>query len=155
MSLKETLRAKLTEATKAGNTTARDVLRVILGDMSQQEARTGKEPTDAEIEKYVRKLIVNNTETCKSLEGHGKTADPRYQQLQNENVYLATLLPQTLGVAEITAALAPVQADLVNAKNDGQAVGVAMKHLKQQKLNVLGEDVSQAVKQLRSGAAGS
>ena len=40
---------------------------------------------------------------------------------------------------------------LKGAKNDGQATGLAMKHLKQKGLAVLGEDVAAAVKQLRAG----
>jgi len=36
------------------------------------------------------------------------------------------------------------------AKNDGQATGVAMKHLKSSGASVTGQDVAQAVKALRS-----
>jgi hypothetical protein len=43
-----------------------------------------------------------------------------------------------------------VRADIRNAKNDGQATGVAMKHLKGQSLPVQGQDVSAAVRQIRS-----
>ena len=44
-----------------------------------------------------------------------------------------------------------IAADLKGAKNDGQATGLAMKHLRQQGLAVLGEDVAAAVRQLRAG----
>ena len=38
----------------------------------------------------------------------------------------------------------PVRAEIVNAKSDGQATGVAMKHLKGLSLNVQGQDVAVA-----------
>jgi hypothetical protein len=58
-------------------------------------------------------------------------------------------LPKTLSVEEIAAQLGEVADAIKGAKNDGQATGVAMKHLKSKQLRVLGEDVSAAVKKLR------
>jgi len=44
-----------------------------------------------------------------------------------------------------------VRSDIINAKNDCQANGVAMKHLKSLSLNAQGQDVSAVVKQFRAG----
>ncbi len=147
------LQAKLQEAVKARNDLARDLLRVILGEVSTRQARTGKLPPDTEIHAIIRSMMTNNAETRKELEQRGQTTHAAYERLGQENVYLEALLPKTLDVAAIVRELGPVAADLRAAKNDGQATGLAMKHLKSKGLAVLGEDVSAAVKQLRSGGA--
>jgi uncharacterized protein len=145
------LQAKLQEAVKARNELARDVLRVVMGEASTRKARTGKEPRDEEIHAIIRSLIANNSETRKELETRGQTAHESYERLGRENAYLETLLPKTLDQAAIRQELEPIAGDLKAAKNDGQATGLAMKHLKQKGLAVLGEDVAAAVKQLRAG----
>jgi uncharacterized protein len=145
------LQARIHEAMKAKDDLARDLLRVILGEASTRKARTGKEPRDDEIHGIIRSMIANNAETRKELEQRGQTGHEAYERLGRENVYLETLLPKTLDRAAIRAELAPIAADLKAAKNDGQAVGLAMRHLKQKGLAVLGEDVAAAVKELRAG----
>lgn len=75
---------------------------------------------------------------------------PQAAALEREIAVLKSLLPQTLDVAAIVQALEPVRAAIRNAKNDGQATGLAMKHLKGQSLPVQGQDVSVAVRQIRS-----
>src|SRR5262249_25424033 len=99
----------------------------------------------------IRKLIAGNDETRRELEGRGQTAHPSYERLARENAYLQTLLPRTLDRAAIRRELEPVAAELRAAKSDGQATGLAMKHLKQGGLAVQGEDVAAAVKELRAG----
>jgi uncharacterized protein YqeY len=145
------LQAKLQEAMKAKDDLARNLLRVILGEVSTRRARTGKEPGDEEVHAIIRKLIAGNQETRKELEQRGQTAHEAYERLARENAYLETLLPKTLDQAAVRKELEPIAAELRGAKNDGQATGLAMKHLKQKGLAVLGEDVAAAVKQLRAG----
>jgi uncharacterized protein YqeY len=145
------LQAKLQEAMKARNDLARDVLRVIMGEVSTRKARSGKEPADAEVHGIIRSMISNNNETRKELEQRGHTTHEAYGRLAQENSYLDTLLPRTLDQAAICKELESIAGDLKGAKNDGQATGLAMKHLKQKGLAVLGEDVAAAVKQLRTG----
>jgi uncharacterized protein YqeY len=144
------LQAKLQEAVKARDDLARDLLRVILGDVSTRQARTGKDLPESEVHAIIRSMIANNQLTRKELEQRGQTNHPSYEKLGRESTYLETLLPKTLDQAAIAQALAPVAAEVKAAKNDGQATGLAMKHLKQQGLAVLGEDVAAAVKQLRA-----
>jgi uncharacterized protein YqeY len=145
------LQAKLRVAMKAKDDLAKDMLRVILGEVSTRRARTGKEPADEEVHAIIRKVIAGNDETRKELEQRGQTAHEAYGRLARENAYLETLLPRTLDQAAIRKELEPIAAELRGAKNDGQATGLAMKHLKQKGAAVLGEDVAAAVKQLRSG----
>jgi uncharacterized protein YqeY len=145
------LQARLQTAIKTKDDLARDLLRIIMGEVSTRKARTGKEPPDTEVHAIIRSVIANNNETRKELEQRGQTTHDSYERLARENTYLHTLLPQTLDRAAILKELEPIATELKGAKNDGQATGLAMKHLKQKSLAVLGEDVAAAVKQLRGG----
>jgi uncharacterized protein YqeY len=145
MSLIDTLRTKLTEARRSKAEVQRSVLTVVLGEVSTFEARSGKPPGDEEVEKMIRKVILGNTETLGLLEKRGES-NPTLRQ---ENAFLESLLPKTLTVAEVKEHLAEVLPAIRSAKNDGQATGAAMKHLKGKDLKVLGETVAAAVKELR------
>lgn len=145
------LQTMLQGAMKSKNDLARDLLRVVMGEASTRRARTGQEPTDADIHAIIRKLMAGNAETRKELEQRGMTSHESYERLGRENAYLETLLPAALDRAAIKRELESIVADLKGAKNDGQATGLAMKHLKQKGLAVPGEEVSAAVKELRAG----
>jgi uncharacterized protein YqeY len=145
------LQGKLREAMKARDDLARDLLRVILGEVSTRRARTGQEPGDDEVQGIIRKVIAGNDETRRELERRGQTAHEAYERLARENAYLETLLPRTLDPEAIRRELEAVAAELKGAKNDGQATGLAMKHLRGKGLAVQGEDVAAAVKEIRAG----
>lgn len=151
MSLKEKVRQKFEEAKRSGNREEKNLLSVILGDISTAEARSGKETPDADVEKLLRKMVESNTETVNQMRSHHRADDPQVAVLEREIAFLKTLLPQTLDAEAIVKALEPVRAEIVNAKSDGQATGVAMKCLKSQSLSVQGQDVAAAVKQIRTG----
>ena len=145
MALLQTIKQQVIEAMKAKDTIAKEVLRVAQGDIEMHHTRTGEHMTDDQAQKVVRKLIKSNEETIEH------TTDPAaVEKLKKEIEILDALLPKTLSVAEIIAALGPVEADIKAAGNDGQATGVAMKHLKPQGLAVEGKDVSEAVRQIRA-----
>lgn len=145
MPLLQQIKQQVLEAMKARDTTRKDVLRVAQGDIELAETRQGKPLTDEEAQKIVRKLIKSNQETLAVVQDRSAS-----EKLNQEITILEALLPRTLGVAEIIAALQPQEDAIKAAGNDGQATGVAMKHLKQQGLAVDGKDVSQAVRQIRS-----
>ena len=145
------LQARIQQAVKVRDELARDLLRVILGEVSTRKARTGKEPRDEEVHAIIRSMIANNNETRKELEQRGQTAHEVHERLARENVYLETLLPRTLDQAAIQKELEPIVAELKAAKSDGQATGLAMKHLKPKGLAVLGEDVASVVRRMRTG----
>jgi uncharacterized protein YqeY len=144
------LQAQLKEAMKARNELAKNLLRIVMGEVSTVKARTGKELADAEVHGIIRRIIAGNNETRKELEQRGQTSHEAYARLAQENSYLETLLPKTLDQAAIKKELESIAAELKAAKNDGQATGTAMKHLKQKGLAVLGEDVAAAVRQIRT-----
>lgn len=152
MSILEALKGRLTACRKAGEAVQMSVLQVVLGDASMVEARTGQKAGDAEVEKIIRKVLAGNEETMGLLAKKGEAGGEAHARLAAESAFLRSLLPQSLSVEAIVAELAgdKAVADAVRgAKNDGQATGVAMKHLKGKGLAVLGEDVSAAVRQVR------
>jgi uncharacterized protein YqeY len=145
------LQKKLQEAMKTKNDLARDLLRVILGEVATRKARSGQELSEEEVHLIIRKIIAGNDETSAELDKRGLTTHETYERLARENAYLKTLLPATLDRMAIRRELEVVANQVRAAKNDGQATGVAMKHLKQKSLAVLGEDVAAAVKDMRAG----
>jgi len=96
-------------------------------------------------------VIAGNNETRGELEKRGQTTHDAYARLALENGYLEALLPATLDRAAIRRELEPIAAELKAAKADGQATGLAMKHLKQKGLAVDGGEVAAAVKEIRAG----
>jgi uncharacterized protein YqeY len=138
------IRERMKAAMKARNVVEKEILRVALGEITTEEARQGS-VDEATVEKILRKLVKSNQETL------GSTADDTQRTtLEQEIAVLESLLPKTLTVDEIVAALAPVRDAITAAGNDGQATGVAMKHLKSQNAAVDGKSVSAAVKAIRS-----
>ena len=133
-------------AMKAQNVVEKEILRVVLGELDTIEARRGEACSDVEVVKVLRKLLKSNNETIKLVEDANQRAT-----LEGENAVINSLLPQTLDVAAIVAALTEVKDAVLEAGNDGQATGIAMKHLKSSGAEVEGKTVSQAVRQMRSG----
>jgi uncharacterized protein len=144
MALLEQIKARMFAAMKSGNVTEREILKVAMGEITTEQARPGRKGDDAETEGILRKLVKSNEESMEASQDETQKA-----QLRAEIEVLNTFLPKSLGVPEIVAALAPVADAVKAAGNDGQATGVAMKHLKTLGAVVNGKDVSAAVRQLR------
>lgn len=144
MALVEELKKRITSSVKEGDTVARDVLRLALGEIQTAEARKAATLSEEEAAAALRKLVKSNEETL------GLTTDgERSAALKKEIEVLTSLLPKSMSVDEIVAALASQVDAIKAAKADGQAVGVAMKHLKSTGASVTGNDVQVAVKKIR------
>jgi uncharacterized protein YqeY len=143
--LLEAIKAKMFSAMKAGNLVEKEILRVAVGEITTEAARPGRKGSDDEIEAILRKLIKSNEESLAA----GPAPD-REAVLREEIGILAAFLPKSLSVDEIVSALSPVAEAIRAAGNDGQATGVAMKHLKSSGAVVSGKDVSEAVRRVRS-----
>ena len=144
--LAQQIKDRIFAAMKARQTVEKEILRVVLGEVQTEEARRGKALSDEEVVKILRKLVKSNGETI------GMTTDPVDKAtLEEENVVLETLLPKTLDASEVIAALATVSEAILAAGGDGQATGVAMKHLKSSGAEVDGKTVSTAVRAMRAG----
>ena len=131
-------------AMKSGNVTEREILKVAMGEITTDAARAGRKGDDEEAMGLLKKLVKSNQETIEASQDEAQKT-----QLLAEIAVLNTFLPKSLGLPEIVAALAPVADAVKAAGNDGQATGVAMKHLKSLAAEVNGKDVSAAVRQLR------
>ena len=145
MALLDQIKARMFQAMKAGNAIEKEILKVAMGEITTDAARPGKKGDDAEAQALLKKLVKSNEETLAVSEDEAQK-----QTLRTEIEVLLSFLPKALGVPEIVAALAPVGEAVKAAGNDGQATGVAMKHLKSLGAEVNGKDVSAAVRQMRS-----
>jgi uncharacterized protein YqeY len=142
--LRDEIKKAMMQAMKDRRNVEKEVLRVALGEIQAEENRRGKDLSDEESEKIVRKLIKSNTESMDNAR-----SDEERQKLELENVTLDGMLPKQLSVDEIVAALS-AQADAIkSAAGDGPATGVAMKHLKSIGAAVDGKSVSEAVRKIR------
>lgn len=139
------IKAQMREAMKANDIVAKEILRVAVGEITTEAARDGRKGDDDETRAILKKLLKSNEETL------ARTTEPeQIANLKRENEILSSFLPKTLGEAEIVALLAPVADAIRAAGNDGQATGVAMKHLKTTGASVDGKVVSGAVKAIRA-----
>lgn len=143
--LLDEIKARMFKAMKAGDTVEKEILRVAVGEITTDAARVGRAGSDEEATAILRKLVKSNEESIAA-----SADDDQKATLRRENEILASLLPKSLGADEIAAALAPVLDAVKSAGNDGQATGVAMKHLKSIGASVNGKDVSEAVKRVRN-----
>lgn len=138
------MKSRMLRAMKSGNTVEKEILRVALGEIQTAQAR-GEASTDEGAIAIVRKLVKSNEETLAAT-----TNEEQRRTLEQEIAVLRSLLPQTMSVPQIIEALAPVREQIRAAANEGQATGIAMKHLKAKGAVVDGKDVSAAVKQMRA-----
>jgi uncharacterized protein YqeY len=145
--LVDDIQKRIKEAMKSGDTVARDVLRLALGEIQTAEARKNAKASEEEAAGAVRKLVKSNEETL-ALAGEGDRASA----LRREIEVLTSLLPKGLSVDDIVAALASEAAAIKAAGNDGQATGIAMKKLKASGASVQGNDVAAAVKRMRASS---
>ena len=139
------LKARITVAVKEKDNAGRDVLRLAFGEVQTAEANANRPLRDDEVAAVLRKLVKSNQETLAVAGDVPQTAT-----LRHEIDVLSSLLPKGLTVPEIVEALASQKDAIRAAKSDGQATGVAMKHLKSTGATVDGGDVSAAVKSMRA-----
>lgn len=144
--LVDDIKKRAAAAVKQGDTVARDVLRLALGEIQTAGARKNEAVGEEEAAALLRKLVKSNEETLAAL----PAGDERIAGLKREIEVLTSMVPAQMSVAQIIDALA-AQVDAIKAAgNDGQATGIAMKHLKAAGADVKGTDVGVAVKQLRA-----
>jgi uncharacterized protein len=144
MALLDQIKARMFQAMKAGSTVEKEILKVAMGEITTDAARAERKGDDAEAQAILKKLVKSNEESIQASQDETQKAT-----LRAEIAVLNDFLPKALDVTEIVAALAPVADAVKAAGNDGQATGVAMKHLKGLGAEVNGKDVSAAVRQLR------
>lgn len=141
--LVDELKKRISAAVKDGDTVARDVLRLALGEIQTAEARKNAPLSEDDARAAVKKLVKSNQETL------GLSQGERADTLRHEIEVLESLLPKALTPDEIVAALGAQRDAIKAAANDGQATGIAMKHFKASGATVNASDVTAAVKAIR------
>jgi uncharacterized protein YqeY len=139
------IKARMKAAMLARDEVARNVLGLALGEIQTAEARANRALAEDEAIAVVRKLVKSNEETL----ALAKDDAARAADLRREIEVLSALLPKALSADAVAAGLAPVADAIRAAKNDGQAMGVAMKHLKSTGAVVDAPTVQQAIRTLR------
>jgi uncharacterized protein len=138
------VKQQVIQAMRDKDTERRDLLKVVLGELQTVASRTGEAMEDEQAQRIIRKMVKSNQEMAELSDRPGVP-----EKMKSEIGVLESLLPKTLGTDQIIEALAPIIDAVKSAGNDGQATGVAMKHLKASGASVEGKDVGQAVKQMR------
>jgi uncharacterized protein YqeY len=146
MSLYDDLKARVTTAVKGGDARTRDTLRTVLGEAQAEAVRRKTEATDEVVLGVIRKAVTGLKETIPLAQKDGRDTT----QQEAELVLLESLLPKAWDKEAITAVLAPLREELRAAKNDGQAMGVAMKALKAQGATTNPDDVKAVVAAARA-----
>jgi uncharacterized protein len=134
------LKKRMFEAMKSKNIVEKEIIRTAIGEITA----TGETADDARVVAVLRKLVKSNEETLRLSQGDAR------QTLEQELVVLRGFLPPTLSAEQVVELLAPVADQVRAAGNDGQAMGVAMKHLKAQEANAESSAVKAAVTALRT-----
>jgi uncharacterized protein YqeY len=140
------IKVRMTRAMRERDEVVRNILGLAVGEIQTAEARANRALGDDEATAVVRKLLKSNEETL----GLTGADDARAPALRREIEVLASLLPKSMSIEQIAEALGAVADAIRSAKSDGQAMGVAMKHLKAVGAVVGAADVQQAVKRVRS-----
>ncbi|MGH7439220.1 MAG: GatB/YqeY domain-containing protein [Polyangiaceae bacterium] len=145
MAIVDDLKARMNEVLRSKDEVAKNIYRLAYSEIQLASARSGKNVSDDEAIAILKKLVKSNEDTL------AVAVDAQQQEaLAREIALLSAMLPKTLGVPETVAALGPVADAIRAAGNDGQATGVAMKHLKSTGASVDGKTAAAAVKQIRS-----
>ncbi len=140
MSLAAEIKKGMFAAMKAKNTIEKEILRVALGEIT----KTGEECSDGNVQAILKKLVKSNREAMNLSDN---TDDK--QKLAQEIEIVQKFLPASLSVEQIVQLLAPVAAQIKSAPNQGPAMGVAMKTLKQANAEAESSDVAKAVGTIR------
>ena len=122
MKLVTELNEKLHQAMREKDELKKSVLRLVKGEID----RLGSND-DQRVIGVIRKLVESNQQTITDLTNRH---DSRAAILITENMYLKTFLPVVLTFEQTTMLLTGVGDQIKAAKNEGQAMGIAMKTLK-------------------------
>lgn len=125
----------------------KEVLKVVLGEAQQKSINF--DCTHDQGYNIVRSMVKNNTE---KVLPYLATDDSRRKLIEEENNILTSLLPVSLSKDEILKKIAEadLMAGIKGAKNEGQVIGLLMKHFKNLNLFVEGDIVKQVVQEIRA-----
>lgn len=125
--MEKKIKELLVISVKEKNEVAKNILRLILGEFQQRD-----KISDLEKENIVRKIIKSNNETISLIKElpEGIQNKSNLNDLFSENIIMEKLLPQKLTKDSIICQIDNLIPDIKNTKNDGQAIGIIIKHFK-------------------------
>lgn len=148
--LMDQIKTSLIAAMKEKNEVRRDILRLLLSDSDSLSIRQSKEITDELVVGCARKIIAGIDETLSLI---GEKDKEKSERLKAEKTVLEEFLPKNWSKEEIEAFFLNDDSSLFeqiqNADNEGKAIGMAMKALKNASASVLGSEVKEVVKKIR------
>lgn len=150
MSLKDTIRNQIVEATKNRKDSQKNVLKVILGEIDTQESRANPKLglthpaalADVEIHKIIKKTLQGIEEMLQYKPGD--------EGLQVEKATLQALLPPEMSLYNLKVSLTAKAEEIRAAKSEGQATGIAMKFFKENNIGVDGAVVKKIIAEMRT-----
>lgn len=145
MTLLDDIKKRMFAAMKSQHTVEKEILRVAVGEITTAAARSDSgELSDEDVQAVLKKLVKSNAEALSQT-----TDEQARATLQEEITVLKNFLPRSLSVEEIMEELSPVAETIQAAPNQGPAMGIAMKTLKDAGKTTEAKDVAQAVARLR------
>lgn len=141
MTFEEKIRQDLAD-TPYSDKERRSLLKIIIGEM--QRIPPTQKRTDESGHKVIKDMIKSNA----TVMSYYDPGDHKYDALASENEVLTSFLPLYWSEAKVLESLAGV--DLKACKNEGAAIGMAMKVLKGLDAPVEGETVKKVVLSLRA-----
>ncbi|MDP3277981.1 MAG: GatB/YqeY domain-containing protein [Deltaproteobacteria bacterium] len=135
------VKKRMMAAMKAHNTVEKEVLRTAIGEITA----TGGPTHDEIVLAVLRKLLKSNRDTLALA-----TDETQKSTLLQEIAVIQDFLPKAMDPAMMVDVLAPVADAIRAAANEGQATGIAMKHLKSVNAVVESSDVKAVVSKIRA-----
>jgi hypothetical protein len=145
MSLLETLRKDMFSATKDGNTTKADILKMAIAAIKNAEIEKGEALDDIEIEKVLRKEVKKVEDSIVQF-----TAAKRQDLVDRETKQLEVLqeyLPKQMSEEEIKKVVKAkiVELEAEGMKDFGKVMGVVMKELAEQAEGGIVKDIIESL----------
>lgn len=152
------LKTKLLHARKERDEEMKSILSVVLGDIESAAMKQKKPMEEKDCHTIIRKIIQGNNETLECVErmkgeGGAAAASDNVEKLMRENDILESFLPELLSQGEIEKFLGEVDpgfSRIREAKNEGQAMGLAMRALNAANKSINGNDVKAVITEVRN-----
>lgn len=149
LQLIDQVKARNLAAMKSKDEKTKNLMRVILGQLQQNN-----DTSDKGVISVCQKLVKGNNEVISQLEKESSLSSDWQERLDDaraENKLLEELLPKAWSEQEVRNLIKEQQIDVVGAANDGAAMGLVTKALKEASKSPFdGRMVKGIVSQLRS-----
>lgn len=144
MDIYQKIKIEIESCVKSNNNFKRDVLKTLVGEIQLNALRNKKEIND-ELTTKILKSFKQNSELClKELKDEEKI-----KSIHSEISIYNSFLPEEMTEDQILNLLLPIQDKLSAFKNHGQAMGFAVKYMKEN--NIHGVDKRLLMEILKKG----